>query len=177
MRVFGVRRPKHSRYKARYTVPTMKNPTKVMVWGCFSSYGRGTLHFVPQGQTVNAERYKAMLQEKLQLTMGIHGCRIFQQDLAPAHTARLVSSWLRDNNIQLLEWPGNSPDLNPIENLWIILKRKLRQHQPQSIQELIYFIKRTWCTDVSPAVCKILVASMPQRLRKVIQNRGYATKY
>src|SRR5215469_13237188 len=177
MRVFGVRRPKHSRYKARYTVPTMKNPTKVMVWGCFSSYGRGTLHFVPQGQTVNAERYEAMLQEKLQLTMGIHGCRIFQQDLAPAHTARLVSSWLRDNNIQLLEWPGNSPDLNPIENLWIILKRRVARRAPSNMKDLMYWLRCIWCQEITPELCKKLVHSMPRRIKTVISCKGASTKY
>ena len=80
MRVFGVRRPEHSRYTSRYTVPTMKNPPKVMVWGSFSSHGRGSLHFIPLKETINAERYKRLLEDKLQITMRIHGCRIFHQD-------------------------------------------------------------------------------------------------
>ncbi len=51
---------------------------------------------------------------------------IFQQDLAPAHTAKGTKSWFSDHGVTLLDWPANSPDLNPIENLWGIVKRKMR---------------------------------------------------
>jgi transposase len=64
VRVFGVRRPENSRYQSRYTVPSVKNPSKVMVWGSFSSYGRGSLHFVPLKETINAVRYKRLLEDK-----------------------------------------------------------------------------------------------------------------
>ncbi len=51
---------------------------------------------------------------------------IFQQDLAPAHTAKSTKSWLNDHDVSVLDWPANSPDLNPIEILWCIVKRKMR---------------------------------------------------
>ncbi len=49
---------------------------------------------------------------------------IFQQDLAPAHTAKITKSWLNDHGVGVLDWPPNSPDLNPIEDIWGIVKRK-----------------------------------------------------
>ncbi len=55
---------------------------------------------------------------------------IFQQDLAPAHTAKSTKSWLNDHGVGVLDWPANSPDLNPIENLWDIVKRKMRNKRP-----------------------------------------------
>ncbi len=51
---------------------------------------------------------------------------IFQQDLAPAYTAKSTKSWLNIHGVGVLDWPANSPDLNPIENLWGIVKRKMK---------------------------------------------------
>ena len=109
--------------------------------------------------------------------MMIHNCELLQQDSAPAHTANKVRNWLVSNRIEVLEWPGNSPDLNPIENLWMILKRKVRLHQPKNMQDLIYNIKRVWCTEITAELCRKLVDSMPNRLKNVLKHKGFATKY
>ena len=172
-----VRRPMYKRYCPQYTVPTMKHPPKIMVWGSFAASGRGSLYFIDANKTVNTAEYIKILESKLKMSMTIHKCDIFQQDSAPAHVSKVAKNWFRTNGIQILDWPGNSPDLNPIENLWMLLKRKLRQYNPSNIQELIYHIKRVWCTEMSPEVCRSLVFSMPQRVKAVIQNKGYSTKY
>ncbi len=59
---------------------------------------------------------------------------IFQQDLAPAHTAKSTKSWLNDHGVGVLDWAANSPDLNPIENLWDIVKRKMRNKRPTNAE-------------------------------------------
>lgn len=177
IRAFGVRRPKNTRYESRFTIPTMKKPPKVMIWGSFSVKGRGSLHFVPNNETVNAEKYLALLENKLKPTMAIHGCSIFQQDSAPAHTAKKVTKWFKDCNITLLPWPGNSPDLNPIENLWVIMKRKVSAHAPSNMKDLMYWIKRVWCTEITPQLCEKLVNSMPKRIQHVLKHKGGPTKY
>ncbi len=61
---------------------------------------------------------------------------IFQQDLAPAHSAKATSTWFKDHGIPVLNWPANLPDLNPIENLWGIVKRKMRYARPNNAEEL-----------------------------------------
>ncbi len=63
---------------------------------------------------------------------------IFQQDLAPAHTAKSTKSWLNDHGVGVLDWPANSPDLNPIEHIWGIVKRKMVNCWPSI--KLIYYI-------------------------------------
>ncbi len=67
---------------------------------------------------------------------------IFQQDLAPAHTAKGTKSWFNDHGVTVLDWPANSPDLNPIENLWGIVKRKMRDTRPNNTDELKAAIKK-----------------------------------
>jgi len=102
---------------------------------------------------------------------------IFQQDGAPAHTANKVKEWFRNQKINVLEWPGNSPDLNPIENLWELLKRKLAAKCPKNMQDVIFWLKYIWCREITPELCARLVNSMPRRLRTVLSKKGGQTKY
>ncbi|KAI2657102.1 Transposable element Tcb2 transposase [Labeo rohita] len=69
-----------------------------------------------------------------------------QQDLAPAHTAKSTKIWLNDHGVGVLDWPANSPDLNPIENLWGIVKRKMRNKKPKNADELKATVKETWAS-------------------------------
>ncbi len=71
---------------------------------------------------------------------------IFQQVLAPAHTAKGTKSWFNDHGVTVLDWPANSPDLNPIENLWAIVKRKMRNKRPKHADELKATVKETWAS-------------------------------
>ncbi len=101
---------------------------------------------------------------------------IFQQDLAPAHTAKGTKSWFNDHGVTVLDWPANSPDLNPIENLWGIVKRKMRDTRPNNADELKATVKETWAS-IPPQQCHKLITSMPRRIEAVIKAKGAPTKY
>ncbi len=101
---------------------------------------------------------------------------IFQQDLAPAHTAKCTKSWFSDHGVTVLDWPANSPDLNPIENLWGIVKRKMRDTRPNNADELKATVKETWAS-IPPQQCHKLITSMPRRIEAVIKAKGAPTKY
>ena len=109
--------------------------------------------------------------------MEIHNCTVFMQDGAPCHRPKVVSEFLRQQRIKVLDWPGNSPDLNPIENLWDILKDKVADKQPTSAKHLQEVIKESWVKDLTREYCSTLVASMPRRLQAVIEAKGGHTKY
>ncbi len=71
---------------------------------------------------------------------------ISQQDLAPAHTAKGTKSWFNDHGVTVLNWPANSPDLNPRETIWGIVKMKMRDTRPNKADDLKAAIKATWAS-------------------------------
>jgi transposase len=177
-----VRRPSTiSRYLQKYTIPTVKHSASVMVWGCFSgARGRGGLYFLPKNLTMNGERYRTVLENHLLPFMRIHRSKWFLQDGAPCHKSKVVMSKLKEmeKEFKVLDWPGNSPDLNPIENCWAYMKAQLKKAKGvTSLPRMIEAIKMMWVRDLSQAYFKKLSASMPKRIKQVIANKGHMTKY
>ncbi len=142
-----------------------------MIWAATSSAGVGPLCFLKS--TVNADIYQEILEHfMLPSADKLYGDAefIFQQDLAPAHTAKGTKSWFNDHGVTVLDWPANSPDLNPIENLWVIVKRKMRDTRPNNEDDLKAAIKATWAS--LPEQCHGLIASMPRHIDAVIHAKG-----
>ena len=148
-----------------------------MVWGYISGKGRGSLWIIPKNTTITSKVYLDILKEKLEPSMTILGCDTFQQDGAPVHTAKIVKTWLSEKNIKVLDWPGSSPDLNVIENCWMILNKKVADRHPASLADLVKVIKDVWMTEITPEYCENVVKSMPKRIQAVIKNKSYPTKY
>ena len=100
------------------------------------------------------------------------------QDNAPIHVSRSTKAWLRRKNIPLLDWPANSPDLNPMENLWGILVRRIyaENKQYQSVGELKMAIVAAW-QSVEQEVIDNLVLSMDNRIFQVINRNGGPIDY
>ncbi len=156
---------------------SVKFPQSVMIWAAMSSAGVGPLCFLKS--TVNAAIYQEILEHfMLPSADKLYGDAdfIFQQDLAPAHTAKGTKSWFNDHGVTVLDWPANSPDLNPIENLWGIVKRKMRDTRPNNADELKATVKETWAS-IPPQQCHKLITSMPRRIEAVFKAKGAPTKY
>ncbi len=101
---------------------------------------------------------------------------VFQHDNDPKHTAWATKEWLRKKHFKVLEWPSQSPDLNPIENLWRELKLCVAQRQPQNPKDLEKTCMEEWA-KIPAAVCANLVKDYRKRLTSVIVNKSFCTKY
>jgi hypothetical protein len=176
-----VRRRKGEAYRPECCTPTMKHPVSVMIWGCMAREGIGRLQIMDGN--VNARKYIDTVLEKKLMASAKDIFKvdnpdfIFQQDGAPCHTAKICKDWFEERDIKVLDWPGNSPDLNPIENLWARLKRLVSAKRPSNRASLIAAIIECWFHVISPEHLAALVDSMARRCQAVVAARGYPTKY
>lgn len=150
----------------------------LMVWGCFSALGRGELSF-PTGK-INAKKYTNILQEYLlPFANRMYGENfIFQQDNAPIHTAMVTKSWFDTHNIKVLDWPSRSPDLNPIENMWGVLARRVYHdcRQFRSVGDLKQCVITEW-NNIDYKTCYNLSQSMKNRCASLLEAKGKKLNY
>ncbi len=148
-----------------------------MVWGCMAASGVGRLHIVDG--MVNATKYIKILESYMvpSVQQLFHGRFKFQDDNAPCHRAKLVTSWKKKHKITTLDWPAQSPDLNPIENLWHKVALEISKRHPTNKRELIVSLIAAWNRVITHELLVKLVHSMPLRCRQVIKNKGWPIKY
>ncbi len=128
---------------------------------------------------MNADHYINILTENLEtscIRMGIEDEFIFQQDNDPKHCAKKTKKFFVDNDMEVLEWPPQSPDLNPIENLWCHLDEKIPLDRRHKREEFLPALQAEFDL-IDEAYLHQLVESIPRRLQAVIEARGYNTKY
>uniref|UniRef100_A0A4W5LJX2 Transposase Tc1-like domain-containing protein n=1 Tax=Hucho hucho TaxID=62062 RepID=A0A4W5LJX2_9TELE len=170
-------RTKNAELHPKNTIPTVKHGGgNIMLWGCFSAKGPGRLIRVKE--RMNGAMYREILSENLLPSARALKMKcgwVFQHDNDPKHTARATKEWLRKKHFKVLEWPSQSPDLNPIENLWRELKVRVAQRQPQNTA-LEEICMEEWA-KIPATVCENLVKTYRKRLTSVIANKGYITKY
>ena len=151
----------------------------VMIWGCFGFKGTGWSCRFEKGMdsTLYMEVIKDELLGSVEHCVADEKDWIFQQDNAAAHTALKCRDLFREKNIRLLDFPPRSPDLNPIENLWAIVKSRVNRNGPYTSSDALWneFSKEFYAID--PALCQKLVHSMVDRVAAVKKAKGGYTKY
>uniref|UniRef100_A0A8C5PDE5 Transposase n=1 Tax=Leptobrachium leishanense TaxID=445787 RepID=A0A8C5PDE5_9ANUR len=171
-------RRKNKAYEEKNTLPTVKHGGgSIMLWGCFASAGTGKLQRV-QG-TMNSLQYQEILDDNVM--QSVTNLRLgrrwtFQQDNDPKHTSKSTRAWLQIKSWNILEWPSQSPDLNPIDNLWWDLKKAVAVRKPKNVTELEAFAHDEWAKILVDR-CKTLVSSYASCLKAVITVKGCCTKY
>lgn len=171
------RRPGSDALLPQYIVNTSRHPPSIMVWACFSFHGVGELVVLPKGVRMNKDNYLELLCDYLPSSFEKCAADYFMQDGAPCHTARDVKQWLRDCQVSFFDdWPSNSPDLNPIENLWSLMKRKVREMDTSTIAKLEAAVRHVW-TTLPEDLLQTLANSVPKRLQECLRRKGNPTKY
>ena len=128
---------------------------------------------------LNSEGYLDILENCLQPTLDMLDYKenaIFQQDNAPCHSATIITNYLTENNIDRLEWPANSQDLNCIENLWSWLDKQLQKYTIRNVEQLKDILTNI-LNNVPVEICQKLVDSMPQRIIECYNAKGGQTRY
>jgi transposase len=172
-----VRRAKGTRYDMKNLKPTVKHGGgSVMVWGCFSYNGVGEITIIDG--TMDSIKYTKIIDTCLQPAADKMNLKeyVFQQDNDAKHRSKHTKEYFEDRKVNVMSWPSQSPDMNPIEHLWTHLKKKICERLPKNINELKVIIKEEW-EAIDPEFCKTLVESMPDRAEALYRAKGKHTRY
>lgn len=130
---------------------------------------------------VNAIRILETYQRYLPVLISDPHEAIFMHDGASTHTANIVRDWLREQRFEVMEWPPYSPDLNPIEHLWSLLKDKVLELFPELYTMpnnddtrwyLIGCAQQEW-SAIDPQILRNLCDSMSRRVQAILEAEGW----
>ena len=157
---------------------TIGQQKSVMVWGCFGGKKLGKFHRI-EG-TLNYEKYYGILRYQMRDNGRkiFNGSKwLFQHDNAPPHKkANREAILLKSDLFDLMEWPAQSPDINPIENLWGIIETKTKDRKCKNEDELFELLQQAW-NEIQEETLEKLIQSMHKRCEQLIASNGFPIKY
>jgi transposase len=155
---------------------TVKMPLKVSIWGCMLKHNH--LIIKVYDGTINGTRYIDILTENLLPLIKQNSTRtlMFQQDNATCHVCKISKTFFNNNNIQLMFWPANSPDLNPIENVWNLIKNKLKYVYFNTKSDMINGIQ-TVIKELDKNITNNLISTMQNRINALFKNNFDSIDY
>ena len=171
-----VRRLDGTRYENNHMSSIKHYGSNVKVWGCFSSKEFENIHIIDG--IMDSIYYLNILQYNLKspaTKLELNEFN-FQQDNNPKHISAIIKSYFQRNNINVLPWPSQSPDMNPIEHLWGYLKTRVSERLLSNIKQLKSIIKQEW-EAIPKELCQKLMNSVERRVEALFKAKGNHTKY
>lgn len=160
-----------------------QSPIRIMVWACIMRGEKGPMVVLDypggKGGGMTAARYQEQVLEACLLpTVERRPHMLFQQDNAAPHKAKSSMQWLDDHHVNLLHHPAQSPDVNPIEPVWGVLKHALHSlpTQPTTRKGLEEAFLKAW-RELPQETVDRFVLRMPEVVRSVVDVKGGHTKY
>lgn len=169
-------RQKNRAYDVGNTKPYTRSQS-VMVWACFGAAGVGNIVLIPN--TMSGAMYREILKKNFRESaqkIGLKRGWYLLQDNDPKHKSKIVQTELDKMKIKRIDHPAQSPDLNPIENLWDVVDRKIPTEDRNSIETFTNAIIREW-NNIAIETCRNLAMSMRDRMKEVLEMKGRATHY
>lgn len=173
-----IRKTWQSKY-CRKVHHTVKHPVKLNVWGAFTFQGFGEI--ICFTHNLNAEFMCTIYERGLMPTASRyfsvnHKPWVLQEDNDPKHTSRLAKQWKQNHHVDRMDWPSMSPDLNPIENVWSLLKLRMAKRRIKTLFGLKAAVVKEWMT-LSKEYAEKLAQSMESRVVSTILRNGDFTLY
>lgn len=164
----------------------MVTPTKkfgggsVMVWSCMTWKGIGFSCKIDE--TMDGQLYTEILRKELSDTIEYYKFNkneiIFQHDNDPKHTSKISKENLKDLKLKVMEWPSQSPDLNPIEHFWDHVSRQLKsKHSLFATKNQLWEEIQEILKEENENLCKKLISTMQERVIDVIKAKGGYTRW
>jgi len=172
-----VRRPVGASHDPKYMRQEKQLHGKVSLWGCICAGGLG--HAELYAGSLDSTRHRDILRHSLIPSFRQFypaGPWHFQQDNVRFHTTPETVTYLHEKGVTLIEWPPWSPDLNPIENLWDVIKARVYGRFPQSMEEMENLVREEWAA-IDLKFISHVCCNMPRRLQLLLDNNGHKIKY
>ena len=153
-----------------------KSDIKAIFWGAISYEFCSKLAFIDG--YMNSDKYIGVLNTHLGVNVAVSDKddTIFQKDNVPCHTSKETKKFFEAQDIQIFDWPPNSPNLNPIEKFWALLKRRIINKQAHNKYALIQKAEESW-NEISQEIISNVIDFMPRRIQACIENQGDLTLY
>jgi transposase len=174
-----VRRPKGEAANPAYSVAHKPHPVSVPAWGCFSAAGPG--HMAMFEGSLDAAGLRDIFRDYLLPTVKEHFAdgeqwRLLHDNDPGRHKSKVLKEFMHIHYVRPLDFPPYSPDLNPIENVWAEMDKRMALTQADSKEELEALVAETWA-GLTREYCSTLARSMPKRIAQVIERNGAYTDY